>query len=359
MSGLTRTKRALLVVTFLTVTAGSAQEVRSADDVESGLAGLWFDSDRDGEGVNVIESAAGTTIYYYGYDDDGRQLWLVSETLAGTLAPGVSATLSAVVGDGGTFDAPANGSRLPGWGTISVTVEDCSRAVFELDGRDGFKRSETRQLALIDGNECRLSAPSAIGTGYCEVQLLYPREDGLVRAEVWSSRPVGGCPQELWQALDAEAIQAASGAAAVGLDGPRQDLLDANRLQPFGGEIRDFGGIAMAQVSTRELNPRELSGGNDYIELSEQRTARGALRAGRQVYELVSARNLTFVMTSISQRVDPDLSVEELASLGERLALPPGWIWRTRTLEEDLELEAEAKATIVFDEFGNAYERLD
>ncbi|MEM9305072.1 MAG: PHB depolymerase family esterase, partial [Pseudomonadota bacterium] len=184
-------------------------------------------------------------------------------------------------------------------------------------------------------------------------------EDGLVRAEVWSSRPVGGCPQELWQALDAEAIQAASGAAAVGLDGPRQDLLDANRLRPFGGEIRAFGGIAMAQVSTRELNPRELSGGNDYIELSEQRTARGALRAGRQVYELVSDRNLAFVMTSISQRVDPDLSVEELASLGERLALPHGWIWRTRTLEEDLELEAEAKATIVFDEFGNAYERLD
>lgn len=40
---------------------------------------------------------------------------------------------------------------------------------------------------------------------YCEVLLFYPGSTGL-RADVYNSMPLSTCPQDLWDALDAEQI---------------------------------------------------------------------------------------------------------------------------------------------------------
>jgi hypothetical protein len=54
--------------------------------------------------------------------------------------------------------------------------------------------------------------------------------------------------------------------------------------------------------------------------------------------------------------VDPNMTEESLAALGERLALPEGWSYRTRVLETELVVDTSATlATVVQDEFENTY----
>jgi hypothetical protein len=63
-------------------------------------------------------------------------------------------------------------------------------------------------------------------------------------------------------------------------------------------------------------------------------------------------------MQSMSRHVDPNLEIEQLATLGQRLKLPPEWQYRVRTTEEDLVVPARGDAHIVFDEFENNYQRV-
>jgi hypothetical protein len=50
------------------------------------------------------------------------------------------------------------------------------------------------------------------------------------------------------------------------------------------------------------------------------------------------------------------MSVESLDTLGERLAMPEGWSYRSRVLTEDLIIDTTGSpATVLQDEFENSY----
>jgi hypothetical protein len=54
--------------------------------------------------------------------------------------------------------------------------------------------------------------------------------------------------------------------------------------------------------------------------------------------------------------VDPSLTQDALASLGDRLALPEGWTYRTRVLDAELVVDtSNALATVIQDELENTY----
>jgi hypothetical protein len=54
--------------------------------------------------------------------------------------------------------------------------------------------------------------------------------------------------------------------------------------------------------------------------------------------------------------VDSNMSEASLVNLGERLALPEGWSYRTRVLGSELVIDTSATlATVVQDEFENTY----
>lgn len=56
------------------------------------------------------------------------------------------------------------------------------------------------------------------------------------------------------------------------------------------------------------------------------------------------------------QQVQQDKA--SLAKLGETLTLPAGWTFRTRVLDEKLEVKAvDGIAVVVQDDFGNTYQR--
>jgi len=49
----------------------------------------------------------------------------------------------------------------------------------------------------------------------------------------------------------------------------------------------------------------------------------------------------------------------DLATLGDRLRLPPGWKYQVVTLTSDLTLSANGVAHLVQDEFDNSYQRIE
>ncbi|MFK7957582.1 MAG: GDSL-type esterase/lipase family protein [Lysobacterales bacterium] len=118
------------------------------------LAGLWFDPAFDGEGYDIVQSAGGITVFYYGYDSNGNRLWLISELLADRPALNQPISLTMSVGNGGTFQQPIPGSQLEQWGTLSMTVTECGAGEFVIDGLDGTKTHAVVKLADVVGTSC-------------------------------------------------------------------------------------------------------------------------------------------------------------------------------------------------------------
>jgi hypothetical protein len=78
--------------------------------------------------------------------------------------------------------------------------------------------------------------------------------------------------------------------------------------------------------------------------------------AGKTVYELVDPDGRALVMQARCIGVDPNMTEESLATLGDRLALPEGWLYRSRVLQDELVIDTSATlATVVQDEFENTY----
>ncbi len=62
-------------------------------------------------------------------------------------------------------------------------------------------------------------------------------------------------------------------------------------------------------------------------------------------------------MQAYSQILDPGLSLDDLAGLGSRLALPDGWSCRSEVLDRDLVVQpVNGTARIVQDDLENTYD---
>jgi hypothetical protein len=78
--------------------------------------------------------------------------------------------------------------------------------------------------------------------------------------------------------------------------------------------------------------------------------------AGAKVWELVNPEGKAYVMQALCIGVDPTISLDTLDSLGDKLALPEGWIYRSRILDEELVVDTtDHDATVIQDEFENTY----
>lgn len=193
------------------------------------------------------------------------------------------------------------------------------------------------------------------GVRYGEVLAVYLRDSGL-EAEVYGTQMLNDCPQELWETLDAAAIAADMGAVMVKLNGPRHWMLDGlgQKVAVLEPVLRDFNGLTMRRIATVALgdNPAPMP----YVERHVNRGAVFFFDAGKPVYELVNPDGLAYVMQAYCVGVDPTLTEEALPGLGERLALPEGWSYRTRILDDELVVDTTATiATVLQDELENTY----
>ena len=207
-----------------------------------------------------------------------------------------------------------------------------------------------------------MTAPSPVtrkldnirGERYGEILLVRQAEGGL-SAEVYNSFTLNDCPAKEWEALDLPAIAAAEGALVAVANGPRYWLADS--IEKAGSstpEVRDFGGILMNRAATLDLGADFDP--SPYIARRVARTALFSFAAGSRVYELVDPEGQVSVMQSWCTSVDPTLTEADLPGLGARLTLPPGWQYRSRTLDRPLDvMTITDDAFVLQDELRNSY----
>ena len=190
---------------------------------------------------------------------------------------------------------------------------------------------------------------------YGEVLAVYHR-DGRFEAEVFGTQLLNDCPQEQWVTLDATTLAAEMDALVVKLNGPRYWTLDGFGLKVAVVDpvFRDFNGIQMRRIAVVDLG--EVPRLGPYTETKVNRGAVFFWDEGQTVHELVNPDGLAYVMQALCVGVDPTMSPESLLTLGERLALPDGWTYRTRVLDEELVVDTSSSlATVLQDEFENSY----
>ena len=164
-------------------------------------------------------------------------------------------------------------------------------------------------------------------------------------------------PKALAQNVDPKRVAKQYQALSVWISPPRYWTLDwfSDRV----GAVRSFDGLDAAWMGN-SLAPRAAasnkSGSTAYHTTLLARTAVEGFKKGSQVYLLDDPKGRTWVMVAYTDKDDPDLTIDTLASLGSVLKLPQGWKFRTATLEKELILEPKAGFTAVTqDDKGDIY----
>jgi hypothetical protein len=193
------------------------------------------------------------------------------------------------------------------------------------------------------------------GVRYGEIITAFHR-DGRFEAEVFGTQFLNDCPQELWDGLDPQTIAEDTGAVVVKLNGPRYWVLDGMGVKVDAMEpvLREFNGLLVRRLAVIDLGNSPAT--TPYRDVHVNRGAVFFFDAGKPVYELIDPAGLAYVMQAYCVGVDPATDESSLQSLGERLAMPSGWSYRVRVLDEELVVDTTDRiATVVQDEFENSY----
>jgi hypothetical protein len=213
-----------------------------------------------------------------------------------------------------------------------------------------------RRLVEFYSDRSDRTDESQRGMRYCEILLGY-QVGGELRAEVWGTQGLNLCPVEEWEALDPEAIQAEYEADFIQWNGPRAGVMDMGTMELPDAERRTYGDLEMQRVATLVVDPTQMSS-DPYTELTVERTSGFEFWSGFEVYQLTSPEGAVYVMQSMSQMVDPDLTLEDLPGLGSRLELPAGWSYQVNRRITDLVLVVEGEVAVLVDDLKNTYMRV-
>ena len=172
-------------------------------------------------------------------------------------------------------------------------------------------------LALGAPAQAAPRSPDFHDARYCEILELRGEVPNAV-VTVWNTIGLNDCPPAKWEALDAGAIAAERGDAAVILNGPRHFLMDSGRgAHRRHRDVRRHPRCARSRRSRSRPPPSWCR--RPYTERTIKRHNTWTWEAGRRVYELLAPDGTNYVMQSYSQIRDPELSIGQLRSLGDRL----------------------------------------
>ena len=117
--------------------------------------GAWYDPTLDGEGYNIVTTEGGTVAYFYGSDERGNRLWLLSDLFHGPIRNDQPIEITMYESTGGTFATPVKSTRaLSAWGEVTFDFADCTSGKATLEGVDGKKVSHIIKLAGVAGTNC-------------------------------------------------------------------------------------------------------------------------------------------------------------------------------------------------------------
>ncbi len=166
------------------------------------------------------------------------------------------------------------------------------------------------------------------------------------------------CPAALWDKADPEALKKQYRVLSVFKNGPRYWVMDWIEL-PVGTQ-RDFDGV-QARWMGRVLLPKGVNlgqqGSSAYKPTTVARKSRMGFSKGQPVFIVESPDGMPWVMQAYSRIVDPTLTYGDLQTLDTKLKPAPGWKYRVKVLDADLEILAvNGVARIVQDDLENTYD---
>jgi len=174
--------------------------------------------------------------------------------------------------------------------------------------------------------------------------------------DVYNTTGLNDCPAKLWDALDLEKLKKDFGAMQVQKNGPHFWMMDEQTLMM--GETASFGGIEARWAAHAPLSvvQKGATGGAPYAIYTPSKTQSMVYSKGKPVFELVDPEGHVYVLQAREEK----FPIPELFKLGDKLQLPQGWKYQSRTLAEDLKLDLSPAQTIyaVGDDFHQYYTRI-
>ena len=224
-----------------------------------------------------------------------------------------------------------------------------------------------KQEPADDAQLERLEFDGLMGTRYTEFLIVWgnPMKKEFVAGvynTVGLNTPDGkvgnSSPQDKLDKIDLDAVTDEMKAFSYVLNGPRLWTID--HLGVSAGRKRDFQGLEANWVMWFPI-PDEIREGKDlsYAVMPALRDTDMTVWKGSRVYILDDPDGNSYVMKSAGLIKDPDQKFEDLANLGSRLALAPGWKFRTKILDQELVFKTkDGRSFIVQDDIGNTYDRV-
>lgn len=219
----------------------------------------------------------------------------------------------------------------------------------------GFAQSQTATPTALIPSASRIIRNAR----YCEILTVALKRGKLV-ASVYNTLGLNECPDDVWNAMDVNAIRKQFGAAQVLMNGPRYFIMDqiiANGATQS-GETVTIGGLGFTKRAEVELALNMMKS-VPYQVRDIQRDTQYVFKKGELVYQLVAADGQVYVMQSYSLQIDSTLTMDALTTLADRLHLPEGWKYQVVTLDKDLILSANGVAHIIQDDLENSYQRIE
>jgi hypothetical protein len=180
---------------------------------------------------------------------------------------------------------------------------------------------------------------------------------------IFSSKGIPGskdtAPQVQVEGLDFEKMKKDFGVLGASLNGPKLWLPDWVEINV--GKERDFNGISMAWVAQLNMGANtSVSETTPYKPVTIARDSGLGWKKGTTVLLLDDAEGNTWIMKGFQLGLKPQHTYEQFVAEGASnfKQLPPGWKFRIKTLEKDLnEVPEGGIATIMSDEFFNVYDK--
>ncbi len=264
--------------------------------------------------------------------------------------------------EGWTYEARVltEDSQLKADGLALVINDDFGSSYQKIFTETPEAATANKEVPAITQTQFMIPPADIRNFRYCEIIPVF-RERLKFNVEVYNTIDLNDCPAELWDVLDAEAMAESYGAVQVKLNGPRFWVINEviGEGETATGKTVDFGGIEMILRATIQTMIWEGTVGSElYVENEVERSTTYTYLAGNMVYELTAPNGDVYRMQSYSQIVDPDLTIDDLETLDDRLNLPEGWSYNARVLTEDSYLTADGLALVINDNLGSSYQKI-
>jgi len=163
------------------------------------------------------------------------------------------------------------------------------------------------------------------------------------------------CPAEMWSKVDAKALKDEFHVLGVFKNGPRHWMYDW--IETPIGNVKNLSGLQFRWINYVQLPSNILERGSTFYKpTTVERKSNQGYAKGQTIFILDDPDGTPWIMQAYSLIVDPNLKYDDLKTLGTKLKLPPGWKYRFKVLDRDLEVHAiNGMAWIVQDDLEGTY----